>query len=118
MSGLRTVTVKQRPRWGIWAGLGIVVFALGLAVSLGAQPTVSGKISAAVLFGLLIALIVWLWLRDHGVTVGPRLALVGSGQVITIYGFSANALRRECTAAGWRVGHGSPEQSAQDLPDL
>jgi hypothetical protein len=157
-----TVTVRQRPRWSVAAGTGIAIMALGLAVSLGAQPTVSGKIAAAILFGLFIALIAWLWwranrwrdrieitpdaitfrhgrrggpsspltsddgadlrlipqLRDHGVTAGPRLALVGSGQVITVYGFSASAVRRGCAAAGWRFGNGRPEQAARDLRDL
>jgi hypothetical protein len=162
MSGQRTVTVKQRSRWTIRAVVGVVVMLLGLAASLAAQPTASGKITAAVFFGLFIALIVWLWrrqnrwrdqfeikpdaigfrhgrgggpsitltrgdgtdlrlipaLRDHGVTAGPRLALVGSGEMLTIYGFSADAVRRGCTAAGWRFGNGSPEQAAQDLRGL
>src|ERR1700678_2171471 len=60
-SGLPTVTVRQRHRWTIPAGAGVVVMVLGLAASLAAQPTVSGKITAAVFFGLFIALIVWLW---------------------------------------------------------
>jgi hypothetical protein len=29
-----TVTVRQRCRWSIWAGSGVLVMALGLAVSL------------------------------------------------------------------------------------
>ncbi|MGD0698462.1 MAG: hypothetical protein ABSA02_01115 [Trebonia sp.] len=159
---LPAVTVRQRPRRPIWAGVGVVIMVLGLAASLAAQPTISGKITAAVFFGLFIAVIVWLWgranrwrdrleitpeairfrhgrgggpsiiltreqgtdlrlipsLRDHGVTAGPRLALVGSGQAITIYGFSMNAVRRGCTAAGWRFGNGTPEEAARDLRDL
>jgi hypothetical protein len=162
MSGPGTVTVRQRPRWTIPAGAGVVVFALGLAVSLAAQPTMSGKISAAVFFGLFIAVIVWFWLRanrwrdrieitpdaitfrhgrrggpsimltreqgtdlrlipalrDHGIPVGPRLTLVGSDQDITIYGFSANAVRRGCTAVGWQFGNGTPEEAARTLRDL
>ena len=161
-SGLRTVTVRQRHRWTIPAAVGIVIMALGLAASLAAQPTVSGKVTAAVFFGLFIAVIVWLWLRanrwrdriditpdaisfrhgrrggpsitltreqgtdlrlipalrDHRGTAGPRLALVGSGQAITIYGFPANAVRHGCTAAGWRFGNGTPEEAARDLRDL
>jgi hypothetical protein len=162
MSGPRTVIVRQRSRWTIRAGVGIVVMVLGLAASLAAQPTVSGKITAVVFFGLFIALIVWLWrrqnrgrdqfeitpdaigfrhgrrggpsitlnrehgtdlrlipaLHDHGVAAGPRLALVGSGEAITIYGFSADAIRRGCTTVGWRFGNGSPEQAARDLRGL
>ncbi len=158
----RTVTVSQRHRRSIQAVIGVVVMVLGLAGSLVAQPTVSGKITAVVFFGLLIALIVWLWrwinrgrdrleitpdaislrhgrgggpsitltreqgtdlrlipaLRDHGVSVGPRLTVVGSGQDITIYGFSADAVRQGCTAAGWRFGNGTPEEAARDLRDL
>jgi hypothetical protein len=160
--GPRTVTVRQRSRWTIRAGTGVVVLALGLAASLAAQPTVSGKITAAVFFGLFIAVIVWFWrrtnrwrdrivitpdaisfqhgrggpqsivltrehgtdlrlipaLRGHGDTAGPRLTVVGSGQAITIYGFSMDALRRGCTAAGWRFGHGTPQEAARDLRDL
>ena len=162
MSGPRTITVKQRRRQTILAGIGVAIMALGLAASLAAQPTVSGKITAAVFFGLFIAVIIWLWrranrwrdqleitpdairfqhgrrggpsitltreqgtdlrlipaLRDHGVTAGPRLTLVGSGQAITIYGFPANSVRRGCTAVGWRFGNGSPERAASDLRDL
>jgi hypothetical protein len=162
MSGQRTVTVKQGSRWTIRAVVGVVVMVLGLAASLAAQPTVSGKITAAVFFSLFIALIVWLWrrrnrwrdrleitpdaiwfrhgrrggppitltrehgtdlrlipaLRDHGVTAGPRLTLVGSGEAITIYGFSADAITRGCTAVGWRFGNGSPAQAAKDLRGL
>jgi hypothetical protein len=162
MSGSRTITVRQRPRRTIVAATGVLVMALGLAVSLGAQPTVSGKITAAIFFGLFIALIVWLWRRvnrwrdqleitpdvisfrhgrrggpsitltrqdgtdlrlipplsDHGVIAGPRLALVGSGQAITIYGFAANAVRDSCAAVGWRFGNGSPAEAAQDLRAL
>ena len=161
-SGLRTVIVRQRPRRTIAAGAGIAIMALGLATSVAAQPTVSGKITAAVFFGLFIALIGWLWrranrgrdqlritpdaielrhgrrggpsitlvreqnadlrliapLRDHRVTAGPRLALVGGGQAMTIYGFSADAVRRGCKAVGWRFGNGTPEQAARDLRDL
>jgi hypothetical protein len=153
MSGLRTVTVRQQHRWTVWAGVGVVVMALGLAAGLDAQPTVSGKITAAVFFGLFIAFIVWLWLRanrwrdqieitpdairysrgrrggpsimltredgtdlrlspalrDRGVNVGPQLSLVGSDQGITIYGFSAKALRQGCTAVGWRFETGTAE---------
>jgi len=156
-SELRTVTVRQRPRGTILYGIGVVIMVLGLAASLAAQPTVSGKITAAVFFGLFIAVIVWLWLRAnrwrdriditpdaisfrhgrrggpsimltreqgtdlrliparraHGVTAAPRLILVGSGQDITIYGFSADAVRRGCTAAGWRFGNSS--EAARDL---
>jgi hypothetical protein len=162
ISGPRTVTVKQRSRWTIRAGIGVVVMALGLAASLAAQPTVSGKITAAVFFGLFIAVIVWFWrranrwrdrivitadaisfqhgrggapsiaatrehgtdlrlipaLRGHGDTAGPRLTVVGSGQALTIYGFSMDALRRGCTAAGWRFGNGTPQEAARDLRDL
>jgi hypothetical protein len=157
MSAPRIVTVRQRSRWTIRAGVGVVVMALGLAASLAAQPTVSGKITAVVFFGLFIALIVWLWRRanrwrdqieitpdaisfrhgrrggpsivltreqgtdllliparrDHGVTAGPRLALVGSDQDVTIYGFSADAIRRACTAAGWQFGNAT--EAARDL---
>jgi hypothetical protein len=153
MARLRTVTVRQQHRWTIRAGIGVVVMALGLAASLDAQPTVSGKITAAVFFGLFIAGIGWLWrlanrgrdqieitpdairysrgrrggpsitltreegtdlrlspaLRDHGVTVGPQLSLVGSDQAIMIYGFSANALRQGCTAVGWRFANDTAE---------
>jgi hypothetical protein len=107
------------------------------------------------LFGLLIALIVWLWrranrwrdqleitpdaislrhgrrggpsvtltrehgtdlrlipaLRDHGITARPQLTVVGSDEGITIYGFSANAVRRGCTEVGWRFDSGSPEEA-------
>ncbi|HEX4090193.1 MAG TPA: hypothetical protein VHZ33_15890 [Trebonia sp.] len=159
MSGPRPVTVRQRPRWTVVSGTGVVIMLLGLAVSLGAQPTMSGKVTAAVFFAAFIAIIVWLWRRanrwrdkleisseaiefrhgrrggpsitltradgtdlrliprlsDHGVTAGPRLAVVGSGTAITVYGFSANAVRRGCTAAGWRFGNGTPAQAAQDL---
>jgi len=162
MSSSRTITVRQRPRRTIVAAIGVLVMALGLAVSLGAQPTVSGKITAAVFFGLFIAIIVWLWRRanrwrdqleitpdvisfrhgrrggpsitltrqdgtdlrlipplsDHGVIVGPRLALVGSGEAITIYGFAANAVRNGCAAVGWRFGNGSPAEVARDLRAL
>lgn len=160
--GPRAVTVSQRHRRTIQAVIGVAVMVLGLAGSLVAQPTVSGKITAVVFFGLLIALIVWLWrwanrgrdrleispdaislrhgrgggpsitltreqgtdlrlipaLRDHGVTAGPRLTVVGSGQDITIYGFSADAVRQGCTAAGWRFGNGTPEEAARDLRSL
>lgn len=135
---------------------------LGLAASLAAQPTISGKIAAVVFFGLFIALIVWLWRRQnrgrdqleitpdaigfrHGRgggpsialtreqgtdlrlvpalrgqrdTAGPRLALVGSGQAITIYGFSTTAVRSGCASAGWRFGNGTPEEAARDVRDL
>jgi membrane protein YdbS with pleckstrin-like domain len=161
MSGQRAVTVRQRTRQTIPAGIGLVVMVLGLATSLAAQPTVSGKITAAVFFAVFIALIVWFWLRvnrwrdrieitpdaitfrrgrrggpsialtradgtdlrlipalrEHGVTSAPRLALVGSGQDITIHGFSTNAVRRGCTAAGWQLGSGTL-QEARDLRDL
>jgi hypothetical protein len=162
MSGQRTVIVKQRSRWAIRAAVGVVVMVLGLAASVAAQPTASGKITAVVFFGLFIALIVWLWrrqnrwrdqfeitpdaigfrhgrrggpsvtltrehgtdlrlipaLRDHGITAGPRLTLVGSGEMITTYGFSPVAIRRGCTTVGWRFGNGSPEQAARDLRGL
>lgn len=161
MPGPQSVTVRQRPRWTIPAGVGVLVMALGLAASVAAQPNVSGKITAVVLFGLLIALIVWLWrranhwrdrleitpdaitfrhgrsgpsivlareqgtdlrlipsLRDHGVTTGPRLCLVGSGDEITIYGFSADAIRRGCTAVGWRFADGTAEEADRDVRDL
>jgi hypothetical protein len=162
MSEVRTVTVRQRSRQTISAGVGVVVMALGLAATLGAQPTMSGKIGGAAFFAVFIAIIVWLWLRanrwrdqieitpdaitfrrgrrggpsialtrehgsdlrlipalsGHGDAVGPRLALVGSGQAIVIYGFAPDAVRRGCTAAGWQFGNGTPEEAARDLRDL
>jgi hypothetical protein len=162
ISGPRTRIVRQRSRWTIRAGIGIVVMVLGLAASLAAQPTISGKITAVVFFCLFIALILWLWrrqnrwrdqleitpdaigfrhgrgggpsivltrehgtdlrlipaLRGRGETAGPRLAVVGSGQAITIYGFSMNAVRQGCTAAGWRFGNGTPQEAARDVRDL
>jgi len=57
-------------------------------------------------------------LRDPGTETGPRLALVGSGEAITLYGFRFDAVRRGCTAAGWRFGNGTPEQAARDLREL
>ena len=165
----RTVTVKQRPRRTIVVAVAIAVMVLGLATSVGAQPTTSGKISAVVFFGLIIALCVLFWvvqnagrdsleitpdqislrhgrrrgrslspsgpsatltrergtdlrlipaLNSHGVLAGPRLTVVGSGEVMTLYGFSFDAVRRGCEAAGWRFGNGTPEQAARDLREL
>ena len=65
ISGPRTRIVRQRSRWTIRAGIGIVVMVLGLAASLAAQPTISGKITAVVFFCLFIALILWLWRRQN-----------------------------------------------------
>src|ERR1700728_3437722 len=65
MSGPQTVIVKQRSRWAIRAGVGVVVMVLGLAASVAAQATASGKITAVVFFGLFIAVIVWLWRRQN-----------------------------------------------------
>jgi len=164
--GERTVTVRQRTRRTILVAVVIVVMVVGLVTSIGAQPNTSGKISAAIFFGFIIALVALLWvlqnrgrerleitpdtisllrggrrgqssapgamltrargselrliprLQDHGVLAGPRLTVVGSGEVITVYGFSFDAVRRGCAAAGWRFGNGTPEQAARDLREL
>jgi hypothetical protein len=164
--GGQTVTVRQRTRRTILVTVVIIVMLLGLVTSIGAQPNTSGKISAAVFFGFIIALAVLLWvllnrgrerlditpdaiglrragragrpapagsmltrgrgsdlrliprLQDHGVLAGPRLTVVGSGEVMTLYGFSFDAVRRGCAAAGWRFGNGTPEQAARDLREL
>jgi hypothetical protein len=57
-------------------------------------------------------------LNDHGIAAGPRLTVVGSGGVMTLYGFRLDAVRRGCEAAGWRFGNGTPEQAARDLREL
>ena len=57
-------------------------------------------------------------LRDHGVTDGSPAHRGGQRPGITIYGFSADAVRQGCTAAGWRFGNGTPEEAARDLRNL
>jgi hypothetical protein len=158
----RVVVVSARRRRTAMYGLMIVVLILGMAVSLTAQPTVSGRVTAVVFFGLFIALCVWLWLRvnrgrnrievaadairylhwnggveftlsrdaeqelrliprlrDHGFVAGDRLTIVGSGDVMSLSGFSPRAVRRACQGAGWRFadrGAGvDPELAARDL---
>lgn len=55
------IVIAARRRRTIFWGVCVLVLALGLVVSWGAQPTTSGKVTAAIFFGLFIALCAFLW---------------------------------------------------------
>ena len=126
-----------------------VLWVLALAAAVSAQPTASGKITGAAVFGVLIVVTVGGWAavtrgrsrlevshdaivcrkgtaapaalqRAHGeslrilprlsngpVTRPARLVLLGSGGVLPLAGFSADAVRDTCQAQGWRFDGGS-----------
>ena len=139
----------------------VAVFLIAMAGSLAAQPTVSGKVTAAIFFGLFIVLGIGLWLllnrrrdridvtgdaitrrrgggaveltlsrrqgdclrlvprlRDHGFSATDRLTIVGSGETMSLFGFSPHAVTHACEARGWRFGDGTREQAALDLSRL
>jgi hypothetical protein len=60
-SGSRTVIVRQRPRGLIWAVPSTLLFILAIAASVAAQPNASGKITAAVFFGVFLLAILGYW---------------------------------------------------------
>lgn len=136
----------------------VAVLILGMVTSLAAQPTVSGRVTAVIFFGVFIALCAGWWmlmnrrrnrievtpdaisyrhwsgradftlsrrqgddlrfiprLSDHGFVVAARLTIVGSGDIMNLFGFSAPAVRRACEAGGWRFGNGTSEKAARDL---
>ncbi len=152
------IVVSQRRHRTVFFGLMIAVLIVGMAASLSAQPTVSGRVTAVVFFGILIALCAGLWvlanrrrnrievtrdaigyrhwsrrtdftlsrqrgddlriiprLRDHGFVVADRLTIVGSGDIMNLFGFSPHAVKRACEAGGWRFGTGTPAQAEHDL---
>jgi hypothetical protein len=73
---------QQTVMWGAF----IVILALGLAESIHAQPTTSGKTAAVVFFGLFIALCALLWWRRN--RRRPRLQV--TGQEIRYFGAGGN----------------------------
>ena len=136
----------------------VAVLIVGMVASLAAQPTVSGRVTAVVFFGIFIALCGGMWalanrrrkrievtrdaisyrhwsgrvdftlsrqrgddlriiprLRDHGFVAADRLTIVGSGDIMNLFGFSPRAVKRACEAGGWRFGNGTPDQAARDL---
>lgn len=58
--------VSQRRRHTIPFICAVVVFILGMAGSLAAQPTTSGRVTAVIFFGLLIGVCTGLWLLLNG----------------------------------------------------
>jgi hypothetical protein len=62
---------RQTVMWGAF----IVILALGLVVSLSAQPTATGRAQAVVFFAIFIALCVLLWWRRN--RRRPRLQVTG-----------------------------------------
>jgi hypothetical protein len=60
-SGVTVVSQRRRQRT-IQFIIAVAVFILGMAGGLAAQPTVSGRVTAVIFFGLLIGLVTLLWL--------------------------------------------------------
>jgi hypothetical protein len=57
-----TVVVSARRRGSIVVYVFVAILLAGMAASLAAQPTMSGKITSVVFFGLFIALCIGVWL--------------------------------------------------------
>jgi hypothetical protein len=58
-----TVIVRQRPRGLIWGVPSTLIFALAIAAGVSAQPNTSGKVTAAVFFGVFLLAILGAWLN-------------------------------------------------------
>src|SRR6266700_8154492 len=61
-SDSEVTVVSQRRRHTVSFIAVVAVFVLGMAGSLAAQPSTSGRVTAVIFFGIFIVLCTWLWL--------------------------------------------------------
>jgi len=83
-SDSEVTVVSQRRRHTVSFIAAVAVFVLGMAGSLAAQPSTSGRVTAVIFFGIFIVLCTWLWLllnrrRDRIVLTTDAISRVRGG---------------------------------------